>query len=154
MFSRLPRTTDQPKRLKRPLAYRGLAISRRASHADTAVSAATGVHSSRSARDREAKFNPVPRTMKPLTADKSRRRTGGGPTCEAMTIAVTPYAAAATALAERHVPGRRPGCRPPYASVPHGNPDARHTWKDETPRRRSPVATVQGPRRDPFTVKA
>jgi hypothetical protein len=92
--------------------------------------------------------------MNPVTADKSRRRTGGGPACEPMTIAVTPYAAAATALAERYVPGRRPGCLPPYASLPHGNPDARHTWKDEAPTKRRPVATVQGRRRDPFTCKA
>ena len=129
-------------------------ISWRACQADSAVSAATGAQSSRSAGDREAKFNPVPRTMSPLRPDRSRRRIGGGPACEAMTTATTPYAAAATTLAERYVMGSRPMCRPPYASLPHGKPDARHTWKDETPSKRSPVVSDQGRRRDPPTDRS
>ena len=100
-------------------------VSRCACHADTAVSAATGAQTSRSAGDREATFSPVPRTMNRVTADKSRRRTMGGPVRAVMTIAATPYAAAATALAERYVAGRRPGCRPPYESLPQAGPDAR-----------------------------
>ena len=76
-------------------------ISWRACHADTAVSAATGAQSSRSAGDREATFSPVPRTMNPLRPDKTRRRIRGEPAREVMTNAATPYTAAAAALAER-----------------------------------------------------